>query len=209
MNDNHTSIFGAFAASWAVVVLLLATGCASIVCGTRQKVAVRSNPPGAVVYVDDEMKGTTSQEAPLKLSLRRSDPSISIRLELDGYEPWFTQIDREFNWWYAGNCILGGIIGLVIDAADGAMWKLDTKEISADLRTRKNPSPEPEPEPEVEPIPKPKLEPKPGPKPKPVPPPDDEIAKKLEELDQWHREGLLTDKEYEKARKDLEKKREN
>ena len=205
MNNQHASISVAIAAPCVVFALLLTTGCASIVCGTRQKVAVRSNPPGAMVYVDDEQKGTTSEEAPLTLSLKRSDPTFSLRLELDGYKPWHTQIDREFDWWYAGNCIFGGIIGLVIDAADGAMWKLDTKTISADLQPLKaspGPTPNPEPEPEPEPEPDPKLEPEPNPG--PTPPPDVETARQRKQFVEWHKAGLLTDEQYEKALGHLE-----
>ena len=36
--------------------------------------------------------------------------------------------------WIAGNIIFGGLIGLIIDAADGAMYKLSPEQVNAELK---------------------------------------------------------------------------
>ena len=43
-------------------------------------------------------------------------------------------IQADIEGWYFGNFLWGGLIGLlVIDPATGAMWKIDVKQINAQL----------------------------------------------------------------------------
>jgi len=72
--------------------------------------------------------GTTPLSADLS---RKKNHAIAIKL--DGYEPYEILIKREFNAWYIGNIIFGGIIGLVIDPITGAIYKLTPKQINAEF----------------------------------------------------------------------------
>jgi diacylglycerol kinase family enzyme len=110
------------------IALLFVTGCASIVSGTKQEVAFRSTPPGATVTVDGENHGGTPMT--LKLS-RKSRHEVSFAL--DGYQPYEMSLTKSLNGWYFGNILFGGIIGLVVDAANGAMYKLTPKQVEAML----------------------------------------------------------------------------
>ena len=57
-----------------------------------------------------------------------------IRIELDGYETYETTLTRKVSGWVWGNIVFGGLIGLVVDAAAGGMYKLTPEQISAELR---------------------------------------------------------------------------
>lgn len=111
------------------LMMAFSTGCASIIHGTSQKIPIESNPPGAVVFVDGEIRGRT----PLSIRLRRREANNEVTLELEGYEPMTKTIGRRFSWWYAGNVIFGGLIGICVDAADGAMWYRDCNGISVTM----------------------------------------------------------------------------
>ena len=65
----------------ALVALLI--GCATIMRGTSQSIAVNSNPSGAKVIVMGMEKGTT----PAVVKVSRKETNLIIRLQKDGYEP--------------------------------------------------------------------------------------------------------------------------
>ena len=51
-----------------------------------------------------------------------------------GYYPSETQIRPQFNPWYVGNVVVGGLIGLVIvDPLTGAVWNLHPTTIDRNL----------------------------------------------------------------------------
>ena len=72
---------------FAVAVLLM-SGCCSFGC-VHRRLTIRSNPPGALVYVDDQEIGRTPVSTPFIYYGTRS-----IRLELDGYET--LNVDQRF-----------------------------------------------------------------------------------------------------------------
>lgn len=112
----------------ATVHILSSTGCATIVSGKTQDVTVRSNPPGAKVLVDGMMQGTT----PLIASLIRKKRH-SIEIIKDGYGRDVRATTRGFNWWYLGNLILGGIIGLIVDPITGAIFEVNPDAVYVEL----------------------------------------------------------------------------
>src|SRR6266566_2573403 len=87
--------------------------CASIIHGAHQDVGVSSNPTGAQVSVDGQIKGTT----PVVANLTRKDNHI-VRSELAGYKPYETTVTRKVRGWVWGNIVFGGLIGLAVDAID-------------------------------------------------------------------------------------------
>ena len=105
------------------------TSCATIMTGTKQDIVIKSSPSGAVVKLNNNNIGIT----PITTRLSRNITNQTIRIELDGYKPYEVNIARKFNAWYIGNIIFGQIIGLIIDAADGAMYKLTPTQIDAVL----------------------------------------------------------------------------
>ena len=117
----------------AAIALFLITGCATIIHGTRQSVAISSNPSKAVVTIDGQERGST----PLTVDLKRND-THSVKIELDGYLPYELNLNKKVDGWIAGNIIFGGLIGLAVDAITGGMYKLSPDEIMAELKSSSN-----------------------------------------------------------------------
>ena len=108
--------------------LLLLTGCATIVNGTDQIVGITSKPGCADVKVDNHFVGTT----PINVNLSR-DRDHTIRIELDGYEPYEIVCNRKMSKWVFGNLLFGGPFGLVIDIVSGGVYRLTPEQVNADL----------------------------------------------------------------------------
>ena len=129
-------------ATLALLLVLLCTGCASIVSGTRQKVTVNSTPSGARVSVIDSDGATVLQtNTPAVIKLNRGNGYFAgsyykVQVEADGYQPSAANIHPSLNGWYVGNILIGGVIGLlIIDPATGGMWALEPKIINVTLET--------------------------------------------------------------------------
>lgn len=113
-----------------IFLLTLQCGCATIVSSTDKDVQVMSAPSGAKVTVDGIVRGKT----PLVVSLERKQRH-SIQVEEDGYDAVIRDTSRRFNWWYLGNIVFGGVIGLIVDAVNGSMYDIEPSEISVDLES--------------------------------------------------------------------------
>jgi len=97
--------------------------------GTKESVGVSSSPTGAKVTIDNKDFGVT----PIVADLRRKDHHF-IKIELEGYQPYEITLTRKTSGWVWGNIIFGGVIGLVIDAISGALYKLQPNEVNAALQ---------------------------------------------------------------------------
>ncbi|WNJ20329.1 PEGA domain-containing protein [Pontibacter sp. G13] len=114
------------------------SGCASIMDGAWQPVAFSSSPSGARIYLDGIEIGTT----PMIYDLHRrgymphrglKKSFYQVEIVLDGFYPYEMVINRTINEWVFGNLLLGGIIGIAIDAGTGAMYKLTPDQIVCNL----------------------------------------------------------------------------
>lgn len=110
-------------------------GCASVMAGGPDRVPVSTNPSGANVFVDNAPVGQT----PMMLTLDRSKPKAEVRLELAGFEPITVVREKSINGWIFGNILIGGLIGVVVDAASGNATKFDEDPIAIGFGT--NPPP--------------------------------------------------------------------
>ncbi len=113
----------------AALGIALLSGCASIIHGSSQEIALQSNPSGAAVAVN----GVRNAQTPATLSLPRKS-AHSLEVTLDGYRPFQIQLQRSTSGWVWGNIAFGGLIGLVVDASTGAMYKLTPEQVSAQLQ---------------------------------------------------------------------------
>ncbi len=111
----------------AAVVIFL-SGCATIMTGTTQKVAVTSNPSGAVAKVDGGMAAVTPTIFNLE---RKTDHTIEISKE--GYRLATVILRHTLSGATAGNILVGGIIGLAVDGCSGAMYKLVPERVDVNL----------------------------------------------------------------------------
>ncbi len=110
-------------------VAVLAAGCASIIHGTTQNVGISSTPGSAKVLVDGRAAGQT----PLVTKLSRKE-GHAVRVDLEGYLPFETTLQRKVDGWVWGNIVFGGLVGLAVDAISGGMYKLTPEQIRAELK---------------------------------------------------------------------------
>ena len=82
----------------AIAVLALSlSACASAIHGTRQKIEVHTDPPGALAMAEGQ-----SVTTPGVLNLQRKLKDAAIRIEKDGYRPEVVRINRSLSgalWW--------------------------------------------------------------------------------------------------------------
>lgn len=107
--------------------------------GTKQKIAVNSTPSGAKVTITDETgKTVVETNTPAVVRLKRSrsfftPAEYAVRLESAGHPAAHVDLEPGVNWWIIGSGALAGIMGLMIDAGTGAMYKFEPTEINAQL----------------------------------------------------------------------------
>lgn len=106
-----------------ISVGLLATtaACATVVGGTTQEVYVDTEPKGATCAVNRQ--GATVgfiKPTPGKVGLSRSKETVILACTLDGYEQSNEVLVASFTGATVGNILLGGLVGVAIDAASGA-----------------------------------------------------------------------------------------
>lgn len=100
----------------ALIVLPMGLGgCATVINGTSQDVQVASQPSGATV----EFTGGIGCTAPCELSLKRKD-DYRADFVLDGYKSEYVYVQSRTGGAAAGNILVGGLIGGVVDASNGA-----------------------------------------------------------------------------------------
>lgn len=117
-----------------IVLSLLVNNCATIIKGTKQDISINSTPQKAAVVVKttggiEVFSGTTPTTVRLE---KKKEYVVSISME--GYKEASIQISQSFEAWTIGNLAIG-FIGLIIDAVDGAMWKLEPDQIHINLVT--------------------------------------------------------------------------
>jgi hypothetical protein len=111
--------------------LILLTGCATIMHGTSENVAISSNPTNASVSVDGRYIG----RSPTIVNLTRKN-NHTVKIELEGYEPYETILTHQVSGWTFGNIIFGagGLVGLAVDAISGGLYRLSAEQVTAEMR---------------------------------------------------------------------------
>ncbi len=122
---------------WSTVIVFLfgLIGCATIFKGSTQDVGLNSNPQKATVKVKsmggvEIFSGTT----PTAVKLPKKSEYI-VTIDMQGYKSSTVQITQTLEGWFWGNLLCGGLVGMVIDYASGAMWDLQPEQISVSLVT--------------------------------------------------------------------------
>lgn len=111
-----------------LLACILLVGCGTIIHGGSQDVSVASEPSGATVEID----GTEVGDTPLTKSLDRGSQH-TIEISMDGYQAEQVVVDKNVSGWVAGNIVFGGLIGLVVDASTGGMYKLSPTQVRQTL----------------------------------------------------------------------------
>lgn len=110
-------------------LIFLTTGCASLVNGTHQDIAITSNTGNGLVFVDGNAVGNS----PVVAHLDRKHAHV-VKVEQPGYAADERTIQPETNDWVWGNVIFGGLIGLFVDGIAGGMYDLVPASVHAYLR---------------------------------------------------------------------------
>lgn len=121
----------AAAALLVLFTLSSASGCATIMTGTTQKVPITSTPSGAVAKADGTLGGVTPCTFTLE---RKTDHTIEISKE--GYRTASVILRHTVSGATAGNALIGGLIGLGVDATTGAMYKLVPERVDVVLEPK-------------------------------------------------------------------------
>ena len=106
---------------WLVVFALAAAcgGCASITRGTTEQVQINSEPAGADIRTS---MGQTCV-SPCTLQFNRKD-EFTVTASKSGYHtaqmPVGTRVAAGGAAGFAGNVLVGGVVGMAVDAASGA-----------------------------------------------------------------------------------------
>lgn len=112
--------------------LALGSGCATITRGTTDTLVVESDPPGALVRLSNGMRGKT----PASFVVPRRG-GFSVHIERPGYEPVEVAVNSRVAGagaaGMAGNVVVGGIIGVAVDAGTGAMYDVTPNPIRVNL----------------------------------------------------------------------------
>lgn len=119
-------------------VFFILTSCASIIHGPTQSVDITSQPAGATITIDGQEYGQTPKTIELKRKGRLKGEAsekkmYNVKVELDGFYPYELKIKREMDGWFLGNLLFGGLLGIIIDASNGSMYKLTPDQIIAQM----------------------------------------------------------------------------
>jgi hypothetical protein len=100
--------------------------CASVTTGTTQSLTVVTEPAGAQCKLlrgeSASVVGVVSQ-TPTTMRIDKSGEIMTIECTKEGHEVTRTYLEPDFQAMTLGNAIIGGGIGLMVDAASGAMAK--------------------------------------------------------------------------------------
>jgi hypothetical protein len=107
----------------------LAQGCASLIHGSTQQIALSSTPSGATVVIN----GLQRLQTPTTVELPRKE-THQLEFKLDGYHSETIWVRHVTSNMIAGNIIAGGLIGFVVDHSTGAAFRLVPEVVQVDLR---------------------------------------------------------------------------
>lgn len=115
-----------------LTVALILSSCATIITGTKAEITIngQQEEPVNITTVDNETYEQVMLPYVLKISRNDLNEKISVTSEHYIYRDFIP--GRKINGWILGNIVLGGVIGLGVDAATGALY--DTKRDSIQLQ---------------------------------------------------------------------------
>lgn len=121
---------------FALIAVMFLGACASVTTGTSQDIAVSTEPPGATCELRREgaLVGR-ADPTPATVRVGKSSRPIEVACEKFGHFSVTEMLMSDFQAMTLGNVLIGGVIGVGIDAASGAMNRYPS-EIALDLNRR-------------------------------------------------------------------------
>lgn len=114
------------------VAAMLLTNCSTVLNTTTQDLEIKSVPANAKITIDGKKFGLTPQV----VNIDRGSMHV-VKIELDGYEPYETQVTKKISIWFWGNALNGFLPGMLIDMFTGSMYNLLPEGISVELQPTK------------------------------------------------------------------------
>jgi hypothetical protein len=116
---------------YVLLTITLLSGCATIAGHTTYPVTISSSPNEAKFIVTNKaghevQSGITPSTVTLNSGAGYfSGEKYSVAYSKNGFNDAKAEIDSSVSGWYAGNLLIGGLIGLlIVDPLSGAMYKL-------------------------------------------------------------------------------------
>jgi hypothetical protein len=111
-------------------------GCASATRGTTEQISITSTPPGA--HADFKgLDNPTACVTPCAVQVKRS-ADITVNITKEGYEPAVVPLAKEVVGagaaGFAGNILVGGGVGMAVDAVTGAAMDHKPNPVDVTLR---------------------------------------------------------------------------
>jgi len=110
-----------------------ASGCATVTRGTHEVWTVTTVPSNASVHTSN---GRACDATPCSFKMDHRD-NFDVTISKPGYKDWHGHVTHEFSSAggaaLAGNVLVGGLIGITVDAASGATQKLVPNPLSVTL----------------------------------------------------------------------------
>jgi hypothetical protein len=102
--------------------VVLTSGCATLTKGTSQTVTVDTDPSGATCTLTRDAKPVAIvNPTPGSVPVEKAHGTIAIACKKQGYLEAAGNLASEFQAMTFGNILFGGLVGVVVDAASGAM----------------------------------------------------------------------------------------
>ena len=103
-------------------VVLSSTGCATLTKGTSQTVTINTDPHGAMCTLTRDAKPlAVINPTPGSMPIEKGKGTVAVLCKKAGYLDAEGAMASEFQAMTFGNILFGGLIGVVVDAASGAM----------------------------------------------------------------------------------------
>ena len=105
-----------------VALCAIAGGCASVTRGTTENISIVSTPSGAEATISG-LDVPTACVTPCSVVVKRN-ADIAVEFQKPGYEPQIIQLTKDIPAagavGFAGNVLIGGLVGMGVDAVTGA-----------------------------------------------------------------------------------------
>ncbi len=106
----------------AAAIALPCVGCASVTRGTTENISIATTPSGATAEISG-LDIPTACVTPCVVQAKRN-ADITVTVNKEGYEPQVIPLTKDIPGsgaaGFAGNLLLGGLVGMGVDAATGA-----------------------------------------------------------------------------------------
>src|SRR3569832_891349 len=99
------------------------SGCATIVDGTSQTIAITSSPDSGAACTLTSSQGTYFVTTPGNVTVHKTKNDLAAVCKKPGYQDTTATIPAKFQATTVGNVLAGGLIGVAVDAASGADYE--------------------------------------------------------------------------------------